>query len=87
MYSVEWSLVGENQLASVWLTAPDRVAVSRSAANIDHHLKRRPLLMGESRSSSVERVVFDAPLAVEYTVIEDDKKVIVQSVWWWERDG
>jgi hypothetical protein len=87
MYLVEWSLVGENQLASVWLAAPDRAVVSRSAANIDHHLKRRPLLMGESRSSSVERVIFDPPLAVEYTVIEEDKKVIVQSVWWWERSS
>ena len=87
MYSVEWSSVGENQLASVWLTAPDRAAVSRSAANIDHRLERHPLFMGESRSSSVERVVFEAPLAIEYTVIEDDKKVIVQSVWWWESRG
>jgi hypothetical protein len=81
MYSVVWGEVFEQQLAAVWLAARDRKAVSRAAAFVELQLARRPLGVGESRSSSVERVLFEPPIGIEYLVIEDDKKVIVQGVW------
>jgi hypothetical protein len=81
MYAVVWGDVFEQQLAAVWLAAPDRREVSRAAAFIETQLERRPLEVGESRSSSIERVLFEPPLGMEYQVIEDDKKVIVQGVW------
>jgi hypothetical protein len=81
MYSVVWGELFEQQLAAVWLAAKDRKSVSRAATFLETQLERRPLSVGESRSSSIERIVFEAPLGIEYQVIEDDKKVIVQGVW------
>jgi hypothetical protein len=43
-------------------------------------LSSDPLHVGESRESSVNRMAFEPPLAIEYEVIEDDKKVRVLAV-------
>ena len=70
----------EAELADIWAASLDRRAVTTAAAWLDHHLARTPLLLGESRTSSVHRVAFHPPLGVEYDVIEDDKLVLVRSV-------
>ena len=79
-YEVVWTEVAENHLAAVWLAAPDQAAVSVAAHLIDQELAVRPLNVGDRRSSSVHRVVYRPPLAVEYEVIQDDSRVIVQAV-------
>jgi hypothetical protein len=68
-------------LATIWLASSERDAVTRAAALIDRELERHPLTFGESRESSVHRVAFIHPIGIEYEIIEDDKKVIVQGVW------
>jgi hypothetical protein len=79
-YQVVWDQLAENELAVQWLAAPDRNAVTRAAAWLEHHLMSDPLHLGESRDSSVHRVAFRAPLGIDFEVIEDDKRVVVRGV-------
>lgn len=80
MYTVIWQTVAENELAELWLAASDRRAITLAASTIDTTLSVRPLRLGESRASSVQRIVYQAPLGIEFEVVEDDKRVIVQGV-------
>ena len=79
-YRVTWNPPAEGDLAAIWVAAVDRRAVTDAAAQIDALLAYAPLALGESRTSSVHRVVYHDQLGVEYEVIEDDKRVIVQAV-------
>ncbi len=69
-----------DDLMSIWSVAADPSAVAASSDRIDYHLTFAPLSFGESRESSLRRVAYLAPLRVEYEVIEDDKRVVVQKV-------
>ncbi len=80
MYTVIWQTVAENELAELWLAASDRRAITLAASTLDAALSVRPLRLGESRASSVQRIVYQAPLGIEFEVVEDDKRVIVQGV-------
>ena len=79
-YEVVWTRSAENDLAALWIAAPDQAAVSVAAHVIDQELALRPLAVGDRQSSSVHRVIYRAPLGVEYEVIQDDSRVIVQAV-------
>lgn len=79
-YEVVWGNRAENMLATAWLGFPDRNAVARAAESLDRQLANDPLHMGVPRTSSVHRLAYRTPLGIEYEVIEDDKKVIVQGV-------
>jgi hypothetical protein len=79
-YQVVWGPRAEVMLADVWLDLPDRNAVASAAAWLDARLLRRPLTLGESRESSVRRVAYHGALGIEFEIIEDDKRVIVQGV-------
>jgi hypothetical protein len=80
-YDVIWEPPAENDLAAVWLAAPDRTAVAQAAHRLDQDLARDPYAIGFPRNSSVNRTVTDLPLGVDYEIIEDDKKVRVLRVW------
>ena len=79
-YEVVWGPRAEGMLATAWLDASDRNAVTYAAAGLDAQLADDPLRLGESRKSSVHRVAYFTPLGVEFEVVEDDKRVIVQGV-------
>jgi plasmid stabilization system protein ParE len=79
-YQVAWVQTAEQHLAATWLAAADRNAVTRAAYRLDKLLEVNPLSLGESRQSSVSRIAFEPPLAIEFEVIEDDKKVRVLAV-------
>ena len=79
-YEVLWDARAEADLAAVWLAATDRHAVTRASSWFDDQLARLPLQLGESRASSVHRLAFYSPLGIEFEVIEDDKRVVVQAV-------
>jgi plasmid stabilization system protein ParE len=79
-YEVLWGPIAIQQLAAIWLAAADRNAVTAAADWLDRWLARIPLQLGEPRTSSVHRVAYRDPIGVEYEVIEDDKRVIVQGV-------
>jgi hypothetical protein len=67
-------------LAVVWLAAADRKAVTAAAGRLDAVLATDPLQFGESQDSTVNRIGYERPLGIEYEVVEDDRKVIVQAV-------
>jgi len=79
-YVVVWPEQVTDDLMLIWNDSPDGSAVAASTDRIDYHLTFAPLNFGESRESSLRRVAYLAPLKVEFEVIEDDKRVVVQKV-------
>jgi hypothetical protein len=79
-YRIVWGVSAESMPAEIWLGSGDRTSVTEAAAALEAALPQRPLRIGESRTSSVHRVAYEPPLGIEYEVVEDDKKVIVQGV-------
>lgn len=78
-YEVVWTPDAERDLAAVWLAAADRPAVTAASHQIDQELGQSPLAFGRPRTSSVNRVAVVAPLGVTFEVVEDDKRVFVQT--------
>jgi hypothetical protein len=79
-YTVLWTSTAEEGLAALWLTEPDRPAITAAANSIDTQLNTDPDQCGESRYDTV-RVLFVYPLGVEFDVQEQDRVVYVTSVW------
>lgn len=79
-YDVEYEKAAEDDLAAIWIAASDRTAVTNASAELDDAMADDPLTLGEPRESSIRRVAFCPPLGVEFEVIEDDKRVIVEAV-------
>jgi hypothetical protein len=77
---VLWHPSSQQQLAQIWVTGPDRNAITIAAAAIDSALKRDPLNVGDPRSGA-ERVAFFPPLWVHFSVSEPDRMVTVLDVW------
>jgi hypothetical protein len=79
-YTVLWIPPAEQNLATVWMDADDRDAVTSAAHTIDRLLARDPESVGEVRFDTV-RTLSIAPLGVDYEVIEADRIVYVLAVW------
>ena len=79
-YAVQFEAIAEQDVAAIWTAATDRNVVTEAVSWLEARLSFDPLRMGESRSSSVHRVVFRRPIGIEYEVIEDDKLVLVHAV-------
>jgi hypothetical protein len=79
-YRVDWTEEAENDLAALWIAAPDRNAVTRASHWLDRRLLRAPLNFGEPWASSVHRIATRNPSGIEFEVIEDDKRVLVHGV-------
>jgi hypothetical protein len=79
-YSVTWLPDAENELATIWMGAPDRDAVTTASAELDRRLADDPLNEGESRSNG-RRIAFLTPLAILYRVHPQTKTVVVTRVW------
>jgi plasmid stabilization system protein ParE len=79
-YTVTWTPSAQQELADLWVHAPDRAAVTAAANTIDALLRRDPQNAGESRSGPT-RLLFEPPLFVLFDVSEDDRLVNVWGVW------
>ena len=79
-YRVLWTSPAEDQLATIWLGATDRRNVTSAAHTIDALLRDDPQECGESRTGTV-RIMFAAPLAIDFEVLEEDRLVYVLGVW------
>jgi hypothetical protein len=77
-YTVVWVPSAENDLASIWIVAPDRQGVADAADEIDRILRVRPYDAPEEQGGTRRLVV--EPLEVVYTVSEDDRLVRVLQV-------
>jgi len=79
-YRVEWTPEAENDLAGLWNIATDQAGVTAASDWLDRHLSRDPLNFGEPWTSSIHRIAVRDPIGVEFEVIEDDKLLLVHSV-------
>ncbi len=80
-YTVIWSPQAEAGLAEAWLDAVDRSLVCATSSFLEMSLGQTPFLVGDPLASSVNRFAVQPPLGITFDIIEDDKKVIVQSCW------
>ena len=78
-YTVTWKPSVKQGLADLWITAPDRSAVTAAANSIDRLLQVDPLDRGESRGGTL-RILIVQPLAVVYEVRQHDRLVQVLSI-------
>jgi hypothetical protein len=79
-YTVLWNPLSESELVTLWESSEDRQAIADAADRIDEALARDPWAIGESRKDD-ERIAFEFPLGVVYSVSESNKTVIVHSLW------
>jgi hypothetical protein len=79
-YQVVWLPSALDELAAIWLAAPDRNSVTVASQRIDERLAINPLFEGESRDSETERIAFEPPLQVLIRVLQDDGMVWVTAV-------
>jgi hypothetical protein len=79
-FTVDWLPAAEQELASIWMGASNRKAVTRAAYVIDQRLGTDPENEGESRPKN-RRILFCKPLGVLFRVLIDEKLVEVLHVW------
>jgi ParE toxin of type II toxin-antitoxin system, parDE len=79
-YKVTWRPSAEQQLAALWVNAPDQNDVTAAANRIDDLLERSPLGEGVSRFGA-SRIRTVPPLAVYYDVDQNAREVFVWAVW------
>ena len=79
-WTVIWKTDAEGDLAKLWMDAADRAGVTAAANRIDLLLRKDPLNTGESRAED-DRIYYEHPLAILFTVDELDRKVFVERVW------
>jgi hypothetical protein len=79
-WTVIWRPASESGLTDLWVSAADKAAITAAANRIDVLLRRSPFDVGESRDDD-DRVYFDAPLGILFTIDELDRKVFVERVW------
>ena len=77
-WKVHWLHPAENQLAALWVYAPDRKAITESADQIDQLLASEPLDCGVVYRNW--RILFQGVLTVNYIVVPDQLLVEVLEV-------
>jgi hypothetical protein len=78
-YTVVWLPDVESHLAQLWMTAPDRSAVTKAGDEIDAQLRSKPHDVGEA-AEGIYRVLAVEPLVVAYKVVDADRMVTVVGV-------
>ena len=71
-YTVVWITSVQDELADLWLNAPDRRAVTAAVQAIDQELRDNATVKGSELSEGL-RSFFAPPLKVIFTVREDDR--------------
>ena len=80
LFTVLWQVRAEAELALLWETSEDRNALAATADAIDQILAKSADIVGESREFS-ERILIHNNLAIHYRVWPEDRRVMVQKVW------
>jgi plasmid stabilization system protein ParE len=74
-YTVIWLPAAENDLARIWMQAPDREAVTRAAHLLDQLLRESPEAQAHPEGDHYRLAV--GPLVVLFRVLPDDCQVHV----------
>ena len=77
-YIVVATTIADEQLARIWLMAPDRQSVSNASDHIGSLLRHDAHLVGRLHPSGW-RVVAEPPIVVSFTVNESDRMVKILS--------
>jgi hypothetical protein len=80
-YTLEWAPLAVEELAAAWLSSPDQAELSRTVDLVERALADSPFEVGEAYGASVQRILVTPTIGLGYYIVEDDKKVIVQSCW------
>jgi plasmid stabilization system protein ParE len=78
-YTVVWTKSARDQLATIWLDAHDRNAITAAANEIDVHFSRDASAKGVELHEGL-RALFVPPLKAIFAVSEDDAVVEVLRV-------
>jgi plasmid stabilization system protein ParE len=78
-FTVTWHPSAEQELAEIWLRAADRQSVTQATNMIDQPLASDPLAHGEEFYG--DRILVASPLAVTYSVRQQDRTVQILQVW------
>lgn len=78
-YNVLWTPIAEQRLASLWLAAENRAAVTSAAHSIDRLLMHDPVHVGHDCFDCV-RTLNRHPLGVDFEVVEAERLVYVLTV-------
>jgi hypothetical protein len=78
-FTVIWSLIAQDQMADLWLSASDRNAVTRAQAEIDRVLLIDPDQQGMPFFG--DRIVVVLPLRALFSINLMDMQVVVEQVW------
>jgi plasmid stabilization system protein ParE len=79
-WQVIWLPDAEQELTDIWLTAPDRAAVTQAAHLINVQLEQDPENAGNPYTNG-RRSYQVPPLGVIYRVLKDSQRVEVIHVW------
>lgn len=85
-YTVIWTDPAEQDLAALWMVAPDRNSVTSAAHILEQLLAEDPETRGEVRFDTVRSYVV-VPLGVDFEVVELDRIVYVLSAWHAKTEG
>ena len=85
-YTAYWLPNAENELAAIWMAAPDRNAVTRASHEVDLRLEANAPNEGESRTNGL-RILFVPPLGVLFGVEPGTSLVLVAQNWTYRRRG
>ena len=80
-YTVEWSPLAVNELALAWMGATDQWSATHALHSLTQSLISTPFSAGRPHGSTVRRIVVSEFVGLAFDIVEDDKKVIVQSCW------
>jgi hypothetical protein len=78
-YAVEWLPDALNELAAVWMAAPDQTAVTAASHRLDRRLMTDPHDVGESRDGP-DRIAIESPLQILFQILEAERRVEVRAV-------
>ena len=80
IYTVVWIPAAQDELATIWLKAVDRNAVTVAAHTIDRLLRKSPESYGTVRYDTVRTLVVH-PLGLDIEIADQDRIVYVLTVW------
>jgi len=78
-WTVDWLSEAEDDLADLWIHAPDRAALTAAQNQIDQLLRRDPLGLGTELGEGLRKITVE-PLKAYYTVDVPRRRVTVSNV-------
>jgi hypothetical protein len=85
-FRVIWNSDAEGDLASAWMAAAERAAITDAAGRLDAALAEHGDTLGESRSGNT-RIAFSPPLGILFEVSPEEQAVYVMGLWTFRRHG